>query len=70
VFQQSPKPTGEDRSYDPSGLHLIRISVYLFVLSVARGRVLFISLVFHIMALRLLPLLSRRALSYWALRNH
>jgi hypothetical protein len=70
VFQQSPKPTGEDRSFDTEGLHLVCISVHLFVLGVARGRVLFISLVFHVMALQLLLLLSRRALSCWALRDH
>jgi hypothetical protein len=70
VFQQSPKPTGEDRSFDPEGLHLVRISVHLFVLGVARGRVLFIGVVRHAMALRLLLLLSRRALSCWALRDH
>jgi hypothetical protein len=70
VFQQSPKPTGEDRSFGPEGLHLVRISVHLFVLGVAQGRVLFISLVFDVMALRLLLLLSRRALSCWALRDH
>jgi hypothetical protein len=59
VFQQSPKPAGEDWSFVPEGLHLIRILVHLFVLGVARGRVLFVSLVFHIMALWLLQLLSR-----------
>jgi hypothetical protein len=59
VFQQSPKPTGEDRSFSPEGLHLIHISVHLFILDVARGRVLFVGLVFHVMALRLLLLLSR-----------
>jgi hypothetical protein len=70
VFQQSPKPTGKDWSFGPEGLHLICILVHLFILGVARGRVLFIGLVFHIMALRLLLLLSRRALSCWALRDH
>jgi hypothetical protein len=59
VFQQGPKPTGEDRSFGPEGLHLVRISVHLFVLGVAWGRLLFVGLVFHVMALRLLLLLSR-----------
>jgi hypothetical protein len=40
VFQQSPKPTGEDQSFGPEGLHLICISVHLFVLGVTGGRVL------------------------------
>jgi hypothetical protein len=65
VFQQSPKPTGEDWSFGPKGLHLVRILVHLFVLGVTRGRVLF-----HVMALRLLLLLSRQDLSCWALRDH
>jgi hypothetical protein len=59
MFQQSPKPTGENRSFGPEGLHLIRISVHLLILSVARGRVLFIGLVSYIMVLRLLLLLSK-----------
>jgi hypothetical protein len=37
VFQQSPKPAGEDQSFGPEGLHLICISIHLFVLGVARG---------------------------------
>jgi hypothetical protein len=70
VLQQSSKPTSENWSFDPEGLHLIRILVHLLILGVARGRVLFVGLVFYIMVLRLLLLLSRRVLSRWALRNH
>jgi hypothetical protein len=70
VFQQSSKPTGKNWSFDPKELHLIRISVHLLILSVARGRVLFIGLVFYVLVLRLLLLLNRRALSHWALRDH
>jgi hypothetical protein len=70
VLQQSSKPAGENWSFDPEGLHLIRISVHLLVLGVAQGRVLFVGLVFYILVLRLLLLLSRRVLSRWALRNH
>jgi hypothetical protein len=70
VLQQSSKPVGENWSFDPEGLHLIRISVHLLILGVARGRVLFVGLVFYIFVLRLLLLLSRRVLSRWALRNH
>jgi hypothetical protein len=70
VLQQSSKPTGENWSFDPEGLHLIRILVHLLILGVARGRILFVGLVFYIMVLRLLLLLSRRVLSRWALRNH
>jgi hypothetical protein len=55
VFQQSSKPVGKNWSFDPEGLHLIRI---------------FVGLVFYILVLRLLLLLSRRVLSRWALRNH
>jgi hypothetical protein len=69
VLQQSSKPTGENWSFDLEGLHLIRISVHLLILSVTQG-VLFIGLVFYILVLRLLLLLSRRVLSRWALRNH
>jgi hypothetical protein len=70
VFQQSPKPTSEDRSFGPEGLHLTLISVHLLILDAARGRVLFIGLVFYVMVLRLLLLLSRRVLSHWTLRDH
>jgi hypothetical protein len=70
VLQQSSKPAGENWSFDPEGLHLIRISVHLLILGVAWGRVLFVGLVFYILVLRLLLLLSRRVLSRWALRNH
>jgi hypothetical protein len=70
VFQQSPKPVGGDRSFNPEGLHLIRILVHLLVLRVARGRLLFIGLVFYGMVLTLLLFLSRQALSHWDLRDH
>jgi hypothetical protein len=70
VFQQSPKPADGERSFVPEGLHLVRISVHLLILGVARGRVLFVGLVFYVIVLRLLLLLSRRALSHWALRDH
>jgi hypothetical protein len=71
VLQQSLKPAGENWSFGSEGLHLIRISIHLLVLGVARGRVLFVGLVFNILVLRLLLLLlSRRALSHWALRVH
>jgi hypothetical protein len=59
VLQQSSKPAGENWSFDPEGLHLICISVHLLILGVARGRVLFVGLVFYILILRLLLLLSR-----------
>jgi hypothetical protein len=70
VFHQTLKLASKDWSFGPEGLYLIRISVHLFILSVAQGRVLFIGLVFYVMVLRLLLLLSRRALSRWALRDH
>jgi hypothetical protein len=70
VFQQSSKSTGENWSFDLEGLHLICISVHLLILSVTRGRVLFVGLVFYILVLRLLLLLSRRVLSHWALGDH
>jgi hypothetical protein len=41
-----------------------------YILSVSRGRVLFIGFVFYVMVLRLLLLLNRRALSRWTLRDH
>jgi hypothetical protein len=59
VLQQSSKPAGEDWSFGPEGLHLIRIPVHLLVLGVAWGRVLFVGLIFYIPVLRLLLLLSR-----------
>jgi hypothetical protein len=37
VFQQSSKPVGENWRFDPKGFHLIRISVHLLILGVARG---------------------------------
>jgi hypothetical protein len=70
VFQQSPKPVGENWSFNPEGLHLIRISIHLLILGVTRGSVLFVGLVIYILVLWLLLLLSRRVLSCWALRNH
>jgi hypothetical protein len=63
VFQQSLKPASENWSFNPEGLHLIFISIHLLILGVARGRVLFVGLVFYIFVLRLLLLLGRRALS-------
>jgi hypothetical protein len=50
VLEQSPKPAGEDRSFGPEELHLIRISVHLLSLGIARGRVVFIGLVFYVLA--------------------
>jgi hypothetical protein len=70
MFQQSLKPVGEDWSFGPKGLHLIRISVHLLVLGVTRERVLFVVLVFYNMVLRLLLLLRRQALSHWTLKGH
>jgi hypothetical protein len=70
VFQQSPKPAGGVRSFGPEGLHLVYISVHLLNLSVARGRLCFVGLVFYVMVLQLLLLLSRWALNCWALRDH
>jgi hypothetical protein len=40
-------------------LYFVRISVHLFILSVAQGRVLFVGLAFYIMVLQLVLLLSR-----------
>jgi hypothetical protein len=51
VLQQSSNPTGENWSFDPEGLHLICILVQLLILGVARGRVLFVGLVFYILVL-------------------
>jgi hypothetical protein len=70
MLQQSPKPASEDRRFSPKGLHLVSISVHLLGFGIARGRVLFVGLVFRVMVPRLLLLLSRRVLSRWALRNH
>jgi hypothetical protein len=69
VLQQSSKPAGEDRRFNSEGLHLVSISVHLLGFGIARGRVLFICLVFRAMVLQLL-LFSRRVLSRWALRNY
>jgi hypothetical protein len=70
VLQQSPMPASEDRRFSPEGLHLVSISVHLLGFGIARGRVLFVGIVFRVMVLRLLLLLSRRVLSHWTLRNH
>jgi hypothetical protein len=59
VFQQSSKPTGENWSFNPEGLHLICILLHLLILSIAQGRVLFVGLVFYILVLRLQLFLSR-----------
>jgi hypothetical protein len=59
VLQQSPKPTGEDRSFGPEGLHLVSISVLLLRFGITWGRVLFIGLVFCVLVPRLLLFLSR-----------
>jgi hypothetical protein len=48
VLQQSSKPADENWSFGPEGLHLIRILVHLLILSVAWGRVLFVSLIFYV----------------------
>jgi hypothetical protein len=59
VLWQSSKPAGEKWSFGPEGLHLVSISVHLLGHGIARGRVLFIGLVFRVMAPWLLLLLSR-----------
>jgi hypothetical protein len=59
VLHQGSKPTSENWSFGPEGLHLIRILVHLLILGVAWGRVLFVSLIFYVLVLRLLLLLSR-----------
>jgi hypothetical protein len=59
VLQQSPKPASEDRRFSPEGLHLVSISVYLLGFGIARGRVLFVVLVFCVLVPRLLLLLIR-----------
>jgi hypothetical protein len=69
VLQQSLKPAGEDRRFSSEGLHLVSISVHLLGFGIARGRMLFVGLVFCAMVLWLL-LFSRRVQSRWALRNH
>jgi hypothetical protein len=69
VLQQSSKPAGEDRRFSFKGLHLVSIPVHLLRFGIAQGRLLFISLVFCAMVLRLL-LISWRVLSNWDLRNH
>jgi hypothetical protein len=70
VLQQSLKPASEDRRFNLEGLHLVSISVHLLGFGIARGRVLFVGLVFWVLVPRLLLLLSRWVLSRWALRNH
>jgi hypothetical protein len=59
VLQQSSKSTGEDQRFSPEGLHLVSISVHLLIFGIARGRVLFVGLIFCVMVLQLLLLLSR-----------
>jgi hypothetical protein len=54
VLQQSSKPTGEDRRSSSEGLHLVSIPLHLLRFDIARGRLLFISLIFCAMVLRLL----------------
>jgi hypothetical protein len=54
VLQQSSKPTGEDQRFSSEGLHLISILVHLLGFGIARGRLLFIRLVFCATVLRLL----------------
>jgi hypothetical protein len=51
VLQQSSKPAGEDRRFISEGLHLVSISIHLLKFGIARGRVLFIGLVFCAMVL-------------------
>jgi hypothetical protein len=70
VLQQSPKPASEDQRFSPEGLHLISISIHLLSFGIARGRVLFVGLVFCVLVPRLLLLLSQQVLNRWALRNH
>jgi hypothetical protein len=70
VLQQSSKPADEDWSFGPEGVHLTRISIHLLILDVAWGRVLFVGLIFYVLILWLLLLLSRVALSHWALGDH
>jgi hypothetical protein len=52
VLQQSSKPISEDRRFSSEGLHLVSILVHLLGFGIARGRVLFIGLVFCAMVLR------------------
>jgi hypothetical protein len=54
VLQQSSKPTDVDQRFSSERRHLISISVQLPRFSNARGRVLFIGLVFCAMVLWLL----------------
>jgi hypothetical protein len=54
VLQQSSKPASEDRRFSSEGFHLISIPVHLLRFGIARGRLLFIDLVFCAMVLRLL----------------
>jgi hypothetical protein len=46
VLQQSLKSAGEDRRFGSEGLHLVSIPVHLHRFGIARGRVIFIGLVF------------------------
>jgi hypothetical protein len=70
VLQQSSKSAGDDRRFSLEGLHLVSITVHLLSFGIARGRVLFVGLVFCVLVLQLLLFLSWRVLSRWALRNH
>jgi hypothetical protein len=70
VLQQSSKPAGEDWRFGLKGLHLVHILVHLLILDVAWVRVLFVGLFFYVLVLRLLLLLSRGAMSRWALGDH
>jgi hypothetical protein len=54
VLQQSSKPAGEDQRFSSEGFHLVSIPVHLLRFGISRGRLLFISLVFRAMVLRLL----------------
>jgi hypothetical protein len=58
VIQQRSKSAGDDRRFSPEGLHLVSISVHLLSFGIARGRVLFVGLVFCVLVLRLLLFLS------------
>jgi hypothetical protein len=72
VSQQSMKPTDGDRGISTEGFPFINISVQLLALIVAQGRVLLVVFIFivDVVVLRLLLLLNRCALSYWALKYH
>jgi hypothetical protein len=54
VLQQSSKPADEDQRFSSEGLLLVSISVHLLGFGIARGRMLFVGLVFCAMVLSLL----------------